>query len=496
MSKILYINQTFGEFRAALVENGRVMDFFMERGKGLRVGNIYKGRVSKVLPGIGSAFVEIGHEKAAFLYLDKAWLPSGEEDAWEAHSGSPPKNVTIEALLEEGDEVLVQVSRESIGMKGPKVTRNITLPGRHIVYTPLVEHVGVSRQVTSDGERVRLEGILKDFCLVGKGAIARTFAQGQSASVIRADFDSLEGEWERVQERYAKIDTPGLCREEVGFAQRILRDIIDDDLEEIYVDTKDLLEEVEGFVGEFLPRLKGRCRLYREVVPIFDNFGIEEQVARALSNKIALRSGGAIHIDQTEALVSIDVNTGRFVGKRDLNETILKTNLEAVGEIARQLRLRNCGGIIVIDFIDMLEPEHREEVFEGLLNALKKDRAKYNVMPISGLGLVEMTRKQTRDTLVRLVCVPCSYCEGSGRVKSVSSVCYELLRDLVAALRKRGKGAAGRVHVYANPEVIDRLYDGEEFGFMETLEERWGGPFVVRSDSNYHLEQYDISCKD
>ena len=517
MSRILYINKTFGESRAALVENGRLEDFFMERGEApLKVGNLYKGRVSKVLPGLGSAFVDIGQEKAAYLYLDKAWLPSCEEPQTRAKSkdcaeggriipdefetfcdfsGSLPPDVTIDSLLRKGDEVLLQISRESIGNKGPKATRNITLASRYLVYMPFVEHLGVSRRIAPEEERMRLEGVLKEFCSGGQGAIVRTSAKGQSTSTLRADFSRLEQQWKSIREKYETVNAPGLCHEESSFVRRILRDIVDDELDHICVDTVDVLEEVEHCIKGFLPALEGKCRLYREADPIFEKFGIEREVKRALSNKIYLRSGGTVNIDQTEALVSIDVNTGKFVGKNNLNETILEANLEAAKEIARQLRLRNCGGIIVIDFIDMVRSEHQEQVFRFLLDALQKDRAKYSVMPISGLGLVEMTRKQTRDTLVRLTCLPCQYCDGSGRVKSISTVCYDLLRELMATLKKRS-GKNGDIHIYANPEVIDRLYDEEEFGFMDELEESWGKPFEVRSDGNYHVEQYDIFFKD
>ena len=518
MPKTLYINQTFNESRAALVENGKIVDFFIEQGRGEsspKAGNIYKGRVSKILSGIGSAFVDIGHEKSAFLYLDKAWLPSSKErsrkekrgapehqriipDEWETLCDSscvPPEGLTIDSLLKEGDEIFVQIVRESIGMKGPKVTRNITLAGRNLVYMPCVDHIGVSRRIDCAEERSRLEAVLKDFCPSGEGVIARTFAKGQPFSSLKKDFAQLVSHWKEVQHKYSKISYPGLCYQDINFVQCILRDVVDEDLEYVYVDTPERQEDVNQFAEECLPWLSGKCKLYRGAIPLFEKFGIEQQVRRMLSNKVRLRSGGMINIDQTEALVSIDVNTGKFVGKKSVEDTILKTNLEAVVEIASQLRLRNCGGIIVIDFIDMLNPGHQEMLFQALLDALQKDRAKYSVMPISGLGLVEMTRKQTKDTLVRLVCTPCSYCEGSGMVKSVSSVCYELLRDLRGVLKKDQKKRRG-VHIYANPEVINRLYDEEEFGRMDELEESWGASFVIRSDGNYHLEQYDIFLED
>ena len=494
------------------MEKGKIIDFFMERrGKypesAVRVGNIYKGRVLKVLPGISAAFVDVGYEQAAYLYLEKdrraSPVGSGEggmvPDDFSKLCELSPVGAGIVAnkpLMREGDLVLVQVSRESIGTKGPKLTRDIALSGRRLVYMPLERHIGVSRRIASIKERERLDTILRDFCSPeGVGGIARTCSVGASVSVLKAEFNHLELQWKNIWNRYSAVSAPGLCHEEIGFTQRILRDFVDEDLKDIYVDTPEQRGVVERYVDGVLPQLVGKCKLYREEMPLFKKFGIEQEMERCLANKIYLRSGGVINIDQTEALVAIDVNTGRFVGKKSLEQTVLKINLESVEEIARQLRLRNCGGIIVIDFIDMNKGKHREKVFQTLLEALQKDRVKYSIMPISGLGLVEMTRKQTTETLVRVVCDPCPCCNGGGRVKSVDSICYELLRDLQEALKKR-RERDGRVFIHAHSDVVDRLCDREKFGFMDMLEKSWGRSFVVRSDGDYRMEQYNIAFED
>ena len=502
MGKVLYINKTVCEYRAALVEDDQVVEFFIDRNverEGMlsaRLGNIYKGKVAKIRPGIGAAFVDIGCEKKAFLYLNRP-APSpymmGERegsqiipDDLSSHDDPLLVRTFDDSPLRVGDSVLVQVSREPVGIKGAKLTRNIKLASRHLVYAPFVDSVGISNRITDEEERSRLMGILEEVRLPGEGVVARTFAEGVPTSVLQREMGELVEMWKKVGENYSKKRKVGVCYEEVSFIQRMLREIIDDGLDEIWVDTPECLEEVRR-----LPSLKEKCKLYEgEYGPLFKRFGIEKEWNFALTNKVYLRSGGVLNVDQTEAMVSIDVNTGRFIGKANLEETVLKANLEAVKEIARQLRLRNCGGIIVIDFIDMSKEEHREEVFQSLMETLSKDRAKYSVMPISGLGLVEMTRKQVRDTLVRAVCAPCSYCGGSGWVKSVTSVCYELLRDLKVQLRDREK--SGKVWICAHPTVIEKLQDKDEFGIVDVMQYEGGRPFEICSDKAYHTDEYSI----
>lgn len=520
MAKELVINQTLNECRVCLVENGEILDFLIEReaareNRKPTVGNIYLGRVIRVLPGMQSAFVDIGYERAAFLYVDDAYIPTLEEQREIAKKSAEAQlareklgetipdelstlsesvdmkfrpDVKIQDFLKEGDQVLVQVAKEPISTKGPRVTRHITLAGRHIVYMPFIEHTGVSRRIENDEERDRLKEILDSIRPEGKGVIARTVAEGQSHKVLKTDYTMLNKIWKEIDKKVDKHKAPSLVYKDLSFIQRALRDITDEDVDKIVVDNKSTMKVAEKFVGKYLARLKGKVSHYDGEIPIFEHYGVDIEIERALSNKVFLRSGGSINVDQTEALVSIDVNTGKFVGKKTLEETILKTNLEAVKEIAYQLRLRNCGGIIIIDFIDMEKEEHREQVFNTLLEALKKDRSKTNVLPISGLGLVEMTRKRTRDTLTRVMCEPCPYCEGTGTVKSATTVSYDIIRELVKIVKKSN---ATKVSIFSHPEVSATL-STDDIGMIEMIEENYGKNLVIRAENNYHIEQYEI----
>lgn len=520
MSKELLINQTLSECRVALLENNDIIDFLIDRDSRREtdhpiVGNVYKGKVIRVLPGMQSAFVDIGYEKAAFLYVDDAYIPSLDEQREMAKKSEqnaedvklegeliPDEfstlseavnmkfrpDVPIESFLKEGDEVLVQVAKEPISTKGPRVTRHITFAGRHIVYMPFIEHTGVSRRIENEKERDRLKDILESIRPEGAGIIARTVAEGQSYKVLKADYNLLVKMWKDVQKRAEKEKPPALIHKDFSFLQRVLRDILDDDVAVIVCDSKENINESQKFLDRFLPDFKGKIKHHNEELTLFEHYGIEAEIRRALSSRVPLKSGGSLNVDQTEALVSIDVNTGKFVGKKNLEDTILKNNLEAVKEIAYQLRVRNCGGIIIIDFIDMEKAEHREQVYNSLLEALKKDRAKTNVLPISALGLIEMTRKRTRDTLVRVMCDPCPYCEGSGNVKSIKTVCFDLVRELYKTVKK-AKGS--KIQVFAHPEVTAELV-GEGFDIIDNIEEQYGKSVIVRSENNYHVEQFEI----
>ncbi len=524
MAKELIINRTHNESRVALVENGEVLDFLVDRGSLTdetkpSVGNIYLGKVLRVLPGMQSAFVDIGYQKAAFLYVHDAYIPTLEEQRELAARAQEKReqeekfgemipdemstlaeavdmrfrpDVKIEEVVKEGDVIVVQVAKEPISTKGPRVTTHITLAGRYVVYMPVIEHTGVSRRIENEEERERLREVLDSIRPEGVGIIARTVAEGQSYKVLKSDYNMLVKIWKDVQKaQQNKMQPPVLLHKDLSFIQKSLRDITDEDVDAIIVDDKSSLKQVEKFVSKFIPSFKGKVKLWEDDTPVFEKMGIDIEMERALSNQVYLKSGGHLTIDQTEALVSIDVNTGKFVGKKTLEDTILKTNLEAVKEITYQLRIRNCGGIIIIDFIDMEKLENREMVFEALLEALKKDRAKTNVLPISGLGLVEMTRKRTRDTLTRIMCEPCPYCEGIGRVKSVTSVCYELLRELYKVLKK---SSANKISVFAHPEVSARLT--ADLGIIETIEEVYDKDVTIRADNNYHIEQYEIYSHD
>jgi ribonuclease G len=522
MAKELVINQTLNECRAALIENGEILDYLMDRSpeesndNRPSVGNIYKAKVLRVLPGMQSAFLDIGYEKAAFLYVDDAYLPTLEEQREmverskksNTKPGRPGEIIpdelstlaetvdmrfrpdsAIEDFLKEGQEIIVQVAKEPISTKGPRVTRHITLAGRHVVFMPFIEHTGVSRRIENDEERDRLKEILEKIRPDGQGIIARTVAEGQSTKTIKIDFNMLVKIWREVEKKGEKPKAPALIYKDLTFIQRVLRDITDEDVSKIIVDSKENYKEVEKFVTKYLPSMKGKAKKYDGSTPIFEHYGVDLEIERGLSNRVYLPSGGSLNIDQTEALVSIDVNTGKFVGRKTLEDTILRTNLEAVKEISYQMRLRNCGGLIIIDFIDMEKEENRNTVYSVLLEALKKDRAKTNVLPISGLGLVEMTRKRTRDTLTRIMCEHCPYCEGTGRVKSTLTVSYELVRALYKVLGK-SRGFK-KVFIYAHPEVTARLA-GEDLDVIENLEAEFGTSLLIRSENNYHIEQYEI----
>jgi ribonuclease G len=524
MAKELVVNQTHNESRIALIENGEILDFLIERQSTKNqslpvVGNIYLGRVLRVLPGMQSAFIDIGQERAAFLYVDDAYLPTIEEQremlsrAETVEKSSkrlgeviPDEfstltetvdmkfrpDVRIQDFLKEGDEIVVQIAKEPISTKGPRVTRHITLAGRHIVYMPFIEHTGVSRRIESDEERKRLKDILDSIRPEGIGVIARTVAEGQSYKVLKSDYNNLVKIWKDVQKKMDKVKAPVELHQDLSFIQRALRDIMDEDVDNLISDNKASVKQIEKFIQRFVPHHKAKIKFYDGDTPIFEHYGIDIEIERALSNQVFLKSGGSINIDQTEALVSIDVNTGKFVGKKTLEETILKTNLEAVKEISYQLRVRNCGGIIIIDFIDMEKEEHRMQVYSALLEALKKDRSKTNVLPISGLGLVEMTRKRTRDTLIRTMCEPCPYCEGVGRVKSVETVSFEIIRELQKVMKR---STAPKITLFAHPEVCAKLAS-EDFGIIEMLEETYSKALLVRADNNYHAEQYEIYAPD
>lgn len=354
---------------------------------------------------------------------------------------------------------------------------------------PFIEHTGVSRRIESEEERRRLKDILDTIRPESVGVIARTNAEGQSYKILKNDFNSLVKIWKDVQKKLEKeAKAPMPLHEDLSFIQRALRDITDEDVDQIVVDSKSAAKQAEKFIEKYIPHHQAKIKYYDSETPLFEHYSIDIEIERALSNQVFLKSGGSINVDQTEALVSIDVNTGKFVGKKTLEDTILKTNLEAVKEISYQLRLRNCGGIIIIDFIDMEKEEHRQSVYSALLEALKKDRAKTNVLPISCLGLVEMTRKRTRDTLIRTMCEPCPYCEGVGRVKSTETVCFEVIREIHKAMKKT---TGSKITVFAHPEVCAKL-TSEDFGVQDMIEETYNKTLLIRADNNYHIEQYEF----
>ncbi len=501
MTKELVINTTSQETRVALLEGGHIAELYIERSRdrGI-VGNIYRGRVIRVLPGMQAAFVDIGLEKAAFLYvadvLDEMRAVEEFVDGREAASGvagepgaEAPPLPHIEELLQEGQEVLVQVAKEPIGTKGARITTHISLPGRHLVFMPTVNHVGISRRIEKEEEKERLRALVDSIRPPGTGFIVRTVSEGKSDEDLRSDMEFLVGQWQTIAETKEGKKAPCLIHSELDVTCKVLRDILTEDVARIVVDTQPEYNKVVRFIETFMPKLKYVIEKYDDQEPIFDAFGLEVEITRALGRKVWLKSGGYIIIEQTEALTAVDVNTGRYVGKHNLEDTILKTNLEAVREIAYQLRLRNIGGLIIIDFIDMEKEAHREKVHGALEEALKSDKSKTNILKISELGLVEMTRKRVRESIGRTLCEPCPYCEGKGYVRSRTTMVYEIFREL---LREMSDLPGERVTLLVNPDVAALLYDEERQG-IEDLEKRFGRPIVISPRPGFHLEQYEIA---
>jgi ribonuclease G len=499
MGNELVINTTAHETRIALIENGTIAELYIERSrvKGI-VGNIYKGKVIRVLPGMQAAFVDIGLEKAAFLYVADVFDElddyehfiegNGKEDAGEDTQPMQPAH-PIEELLQEGQELMVQVSKEPIGTKGARITSHISLPGRHLVYMPTVDHVGISRRIEEEEERERLKEIVERIRPASSGFIVRTVSEGKSEEDLSADITYLTKLWAEVLKRNEKTPAASLIHADLDVTQKVVRDILTEQVDRIVVDSKPEHDRIVQFISTFTPKMKYSIELYDEEEPIFDHFGLEVEISRALGRKVWLKSGGYIIIEQTEALTAVDVNTGRFVGKHNLEDTILKTNLEAVKEIAYQLRLRNIGGIIIIDFIDMEKEVNREKVYTALEEALKADKSKTNILKISELGLVEMTRKRVRESIGRMLCESCPYCEGKGYVKSKTTVCHEIFREL----RREMLDIRGtKVMLTVHPQVADLLYDEERRG-LEELEKNYKKRITVRAKPGFHQEQFEIT---
>ncbi len=501
----LIINASPYETRVAFLESGSVVEFYVERSleKNI-VGNIYKGRITRVLPGMQAAFVEIGLERTAFLYVTDIYnqmadyekmlqYADSENDAVEhqAEDQAEPYEyvpLNIEDLLHQGQDILVQVSKEPLGTKGAKLTSYVSLPGRNLVLMPMTEHVGVSRRIENESERARLREIIEAVKPPGFGVIARTASDGVDASKIEMEMDFLIKLWGIIQKRMASAPVPSLIHEDLDITLRAARDLFAKEVDRLVIDSPEEHQRLLNFVENFAPHLKPAVELYTNPTPIFDVYGIEVEMARALGKKVWLKSGGYIIIEITEALTAIDVNTGRFVGKRHFEETILKTNLEAVKEIAYQLRLRNIGGLIIIDFIDMKIESHREEVFNALREALRKDKSKTNILKMSELGLIEMTRKRTRESLSRVLCEPCFYCDGEGFLKSRRTVCYEIFRKIE---RESTNVTSPRVIISVHPD-IGEMFLNEETRQIEFLERKIKKQLVIQSDAELYLEQYRI----
>lgn len=495
MNNEIIINVSREEIRVALLENGQVVELYIDRKKeeGV-VGNIYKGRVAKVLPGMQASFIDIGLEKAAFLYATdvsntmEEYVRFMDEDI-EFTDGKRKRTATpIEDLLQEGQEIFVQVSKEPIGMKGARVTSYLTLPGRYLVFMPGVDHIGVSRRIKDEDERKRLREIINKLKRPGSGYIVRTVSEGKPEEEFSSDMKFLEILWQNIEKKKERQSAPCLIHSDLDIIFRVVRDLFTSEIKRLVIDSQEEYLKVKDFVETYLPSLSDRIELYDKEEPIFDLYGIEIEIEKALKRKIWLKSGGYIVIDEVEALTAIDVNTGRYVGKKSLEETILKTNLEAAKEIAYQLRLRNIGGIIIVDFIDMEKEENRKRVYTTFQEALAEDKARINIFQISPLGLIEMTRKRVRRSLSRCLCYPCPYCEGDSYIKSPLTICYEIFNEI---RRNYNTSLEKKVIVVAHSAVADLLYD-EERQEMETLEKEIQKKIIIRADPNLHQEQYEI----
>jgi ribonuclease G len=489
MSEELLINVTPRETRIAAVENGVLQEVQIERAsrRGL-VGNIYKGKVCRVLPGMQAAFVEIGLERTAFLHASDIHVDESEEG--NGGNGNGKHEAEISKLLREGQDVLVQVIKDPLGSKGARLTTHISLPSRYLVYMPFSHHVGVSQKLEGEEERSRVKELVREHIddFGGGGYIVRTVADGISEEAITAEMKFLQKLWLAAQEKNASSPAGTLIHEDPPLVMRVMRDLVGGTVDKIRIDSNETYQRVLKFASKFIPELEPHIEYYPGERPIFDIYGIEDEIQKALERKVELKSGGYLIIDQTEAMTTIDVNTGGFVGHRNLEETIFKTNLEAAQAIARQLRLRNLGGIIIIDFIDMLDAEHRRQVLDALAQNLERDHAKTNICEVSPLGLVEMTRKRTSESLEHILCETCPICQGRGTLKTGETVCYEIFREI---LRVDRQFKANEYLVLASQDVVDRLLDEESTSVAE-LESFIDKSVRFQVESLYTQEQFDV----
>ena len=488
MQQDILINWSPQETRVAVVEHGAVQELHVERTleRGL-VGNIYLGKVARVLPGMQSAFIDIGLERAAFLHVADVWQrqPDGETPAI-ARSSQP--QVPIEKQVFEGQALMVQVIKDPIGTKGARLSTQISLAGRLLVFLPQDDHLGVSQKIPLEQRealRQRLQALVGD---AGGGFILRTNGEDASDAELAEDIAYLRKAWARVREAASRQPPKSLLHQDLSLLQRVLRDIASEHTQSIRIDSREQFEVLAAFGQEFMPAATAKLQHYKGERPIFDLYAIDEEIARALGRRVDLKSGGYLIIDQTEALTTVDVNTGGYVGARNFDDTIFKTNLEAAGAIARQLRLRNLGGIVIVDFIDMSRDDHRDAVLAELRKHLARDRVKTMAGGFSQLGLLEMTRKRTRESLAHMLCEPCAACEGKGSVKTARSVAYDILREI---LREARQFNPREFRVVAAPQVIELFLD-EESQHLAGLSDFIGKPISLQSEAAMGQEQYDI----
>jgi ribonuclease G len=505
MTKEMIVSCNGHETLVAILEDDLVAEIFVERERqrGI-VGNVYKGRVSKVLPGMQSSFIALGLERDGFLYVadvvdtleEFEKLEAGEDDGGrDAQNGKGERAAPrIEDLLKEGEEILVQVVKEPLGTKGARLTSHVTMAGRFLVFMPTVDHVGVSRKIESREERSRLRGIVREFRetrgFTG-GVIIRTAASGRPKEDILSDLEAFHTIWLEIRQRMESSRAPAVVYQEQSLVGKLLRDLLSEEYQAIRIDNAEEYQRVLTLVQRIMPAMASRVKLYTKPYPIFDEYGVQAEIDKALKSKVWLKSGGSIVINQTEALVAIDVNTGRYVGKKSsgrLEDTIVKTNLEAVKEIVRQLRLRDLGGIIVLDFIDMEEKKNRQKVFQAVEQELKKDRSPSKALSVADFGLVIITRKRVKQSLERVLTEPCPYCSGTGVIKSSSTICYEILSEV----KKITPDLNGhRVLLRVNPDIARALKE-EENAVLRDLRQSIGKDVTVKADVQLHHEQFDL----
>ena len=506
MASDLVINATSYETRIALIEYGNLVEFYQERPseRGL-VGNIYLGKVVRVLPGMQAAFVDVGLDRTGFLYVDDVLVDKddferrlqscGDDSCCSVSDQEPTESLLrripgkgIADLLKEGQELLVQICKEPIGTKGARLTCHITLPCRNLVFMPRTDHIGISRKIEDESVRQKLRDDIEELRPAGTGFIVRTVAENASREELEADMEFLLHLWSEIQDFAEKASMMSLVHEDLDIILRVVRDIFSPEIDRLVVDDRITYDRVLKFVDTFAPHLREKVHFCQEEQPIFELYGIETDISRALDKKIWLRCGGYIIIETTEALTVIDVNTGRYVGKKDLEETIFKTNMEAAKEIAYQLRLRNIGGIIIIDFIDMEDQANRNMVFRSLNEAVKKDKSRINILKFSEFGLIQMTRKRNREDLANMMCEPCFYCHGKGMLKSERTLCYEMFRKISA---KAGKIKGRNVTLNVHPNVAAMMLK-DETDTIHQLEDEWNKTLTIIPVKDLHLEKYEI----
>jgi ribonuclease G len=506
MTKEMIISSNGHETMVAILEDDLVAEVFIERERQRGVvGNVYKGRVSKVLPGMQSSFIDVGLERDGFLYvaevidtIEEFEKLAGDEDENKGNGNRERERerqkTKIEDLLKEGQEILVQVVKEPLGTKGARLTSHVTMPGRFLVFMPTVDHIGVSRKIESRDERARLRGIVREFReshgFTG-GVIIRTAAAGRPREDIVSDLEAFHAIWTDIRHKMESSRAPAVVFREQSLVGKLLRDLLTDEYQAIRIDNEQEYRRVLDLVQVMLPTLVPRVKLYSKPFPIFEEYGVQGEIDKALKSKVWLKSGGSIVINQTEALVAIDVNTGRYVGKKSsgrLEDTIVKTNLEAVKEIVRQIRLRDLGGIIVLDLIDMEDRKNRQKVLQAVEQELKKDRSPSKALQVSDFGLVIITRKRVKQSLERVLTEPCPYCSGTGVIKSNATICYEILSEI----RKIAPDLNGhRLLIRVNPDIA-RALKGEENAVLKDLRQTLGREITVKPDLQLHHEQFDV----